>query len=271
MVLKEFSLEGKRALVTGSGRGIGRGIALTLAEAGADVALCARTARELEETAAQVRPWGHRCLAIPTDLTREAQVEALASRVVAEWGGIDILVCGGGGLIMKPLVAQPGVESRLGQFVPGFDQPFTLQDWYAQIDGNLTNVFLTLKAFVPHMIKQKKGRVILLSSMEAVKGIKYHAVYDATKGALTSFIRALALEWARYNITVNGIGPGYIRTGMTEWAHGDEKMTAIMLSSIPLRRFLQPREIGLLAVYLASEASDYVTGQAIYIEGGVMA
>lgn len=269
-MLKEFSLEGKVAIVTGAGRGVGKGIALTMAEAGADIVAVARTKEQVERTAEEIIEGGKKCLPIPTDVTNNAQIEEMVQRSISRFGKIDILVNNAGTFIMKPLVPMPEFKSRLSQTLPNFDTPTTEKEWHLQMDTNVTSVFLCLRAVAPHMMKQKKGKIINISSMEAAKGFVYHAPYAATKGALTAFTRVLALEWARYNINVNAIGPGYVHTELTDFAYKDQRLTEGMLRSIPLRRFLQPREIGLLAVYLASEASDYITGQTIYIDGGVL-
>jgi NAD(P)-dependent dehydrogenase (short-subunit alcohol dehydrogenase family) len=270
MALQEFNLSGKVAIVTGAGRGIGKGIALALAEAGADIVAAARTQEQLEQTAAEVRHWGRKCLPLRTDVTRAEEVERMAERTLAEFGRVDILVNNAGTLVMKPLAPLVDFQTRLSQVVPGFDPPMSQEDWQRQMDTNLTSIFLCLRAVVPQMMKQRKGKIINISSMEAVKGFSYHSAYSASKGAISALTRSLALEWARYNINVNAIGPGYVPTALTEFGHQDEKLREQMLRSIPLRRFASVRDIGLLAVYLASAASDYITGQTIYIDGGVI-
>lgn len=266
-MLKEFSLEGKVAIVTGAGRGIGRGIALTMSEAGANIVAVARTKEAIEQTADEIGKLGKECLPIPTDITKSAQVEKMVEESISRFGKIDILVNNVGMLIMKALVPLSEVKTHLSEILPNFDTPTTEEEWHLQMDTNVTGAFLCLRAIAPHMIRQKKGKIINISSTEAIRG--FTAPYAATKGALNALTRALALEWARYHINVNAIGPGYIRTNLSEFGHKDEKLREGMLRSIPLRRFLQPREIGLLATYLASEASDYITGQTIYIDGGV--
>lgn len=268
-MLKEFSLEGKVAIVTGAGREIRRSIALTISEAGANTVAVAETKEAIEETADEIGKLGKECLPIPTDITKSAQVEKMVEESISRFGKIDILANNVGTLIMKALVPLPEVKTHLSEILPNFDTPTTEEEWHLQRDTNVTGAFLCLRAIAPHMIRQKKGKIINISSIEAMRGFTYHAPYAATKGALNALTRALALEWARYHINVNAIGPDHIRTKLSEFGHEDEKLREGMLRSIPLRRFLQPREIGLLATYLASEASDHITGQTIYIDGGV--
>ena len=270
-MLKEFSLEGKVAIITGAGRGIGKAIALTMAEAGADIGAAARTPQQIEETAEEVRQGGKRCLAIPTDITKSEQVEQMVEKAVSEFGRIDILVNNAGMLMLKPIAAMPGSKSPLSEILPDFDIPLSEDEWHRLLDANATGAFLCIRAVGPHMIKQQKGKIINVTSMDAAKSLTYHAAYGAAKGALTVLTRALALEWARYNINVNALGPGYVRTQLSEFGHTDEKIREGMLRSIPLRRFLQTREMGLVAAFLASEAADYITGQTIYLDGGLLA
>ena len=269
-MFKELSLERKVAIVTGAGRGIGRAISLTLAEAGADIVAVARTVQQIEETAEQVRQAGRKCLAIPTDVTRAEQVEQMVERTVSELGKVDIFVNNAGRFIMKPLVPMPDLKSPLSEIIPNFDTPTSEEEWHLLMDTNVTGAFMCIKAVGTHMIRQKKGKIIIITSMDVAKAFAYHAAYSATKGALTVLARALALEWARYNININAIGPGNIRTELSEFGYANEILRERMMRDTPLRRFLQPREVGLVAVFLASEASDYITGQTIYLDGGIL-
>jgi NAD(P)-dependent dehydrogenase (short-subunit alcohol dehydrogenase family) len=268
MTLKEFNLEGKVAIVTGAGRGIGRAIALALAEAGAAVAAAARTREEIEDTAREVRRLGRKAIAVPTDVTRAEEVARLVEQTVAELGKIDILVNNAGTDIQKPLAPLPDIKTRLAQLVPGFEQGLTDADWNQVLDTNLTSHFLCCRAVAPHLIQQRSGKVIGVTSMLGVKGSPYELPYCSTKAAVIHFTRALALEWARYNINVNAIAPGYLHTRLSDFFWSDEKFREQGLRSIPLRRLGEPREIGLLAVFLASPAADYITGQTIVIDGG---
>lgn len=267
--MEKFSLRGKSAIITGAGRGIGRGIALAMAEAGAEILISSRTEEELHKTAEEVKKLGGICIPFRADITKPDDVRRMKDKALSEFGKIDILVNNAGMFIMKPFVYLPDLKTRLVEIVEGFEEPLGEGDWRAIFETNFFGVLLCLKEVVPHMIERRKGKIINVSSIEAVKPLLYHSVYSATKGALSTLTKALALEWARYNINVNAIGPGYVETGMTTPFFADEKAREHMLREIPMRRFPDPREIGYLAVFLASDASDYITGQTIFIDGGL--
>jgi NAD(P)-dependent dehydrogenase (short-subunit alcohol dehydrogenase family) len=270
--MKEFQLEGRMAIVTGAGRGIGKAIALTLAEAGAHIIAAARTGEEIEETAAEVRKMGRTCLPIPTDVTKAGDVARMVDEAILQFGRIDILInqAGRGGG-RKPLVPLPGYAPPGSKDKPDFFTPLSEEMWHSVLDTNLTSMFLCARAVGPHMIRQKKGKIVNMSSFVGAKGFPHQSAYSTSKAAVSMFTRCLALEWARYKINVNAMGPGYVRTAMTEPVLQNEKTRETLLNSVPLRRFCEPREVGLLALYLASEASDYLTGQTIYLDGGLLA
>lgn len=264
MSLKDFSLEGNVAIVTGAGRGIGKGIALAFAEAGADIVAAARTKGEIEGTARQVRQIGRRALAIPTDITKTDQVEAMTEKAVKEFGKIDILVNNAGTAINKAMVYTPEMQA-----FPS-DKSLTDEEWLTVINTNLTSVFLCCRAVGAHMIKQQHGKVVNISSNRSFRAATYRVPYTAAKGGINQLTKCLALEWARYNIQVNAIAPGLIRTQLNEeYWQGDGARGARLTREIPARRPGEPREVGLMAVYLASPASNYVTGQVLVIDGGV--
>lgn len=270
MVLQDFSVEGKVAIVTGSGRGIGKAIALVLAEAGADVTVAARTAEQVEQTAVEIRRLGRKALVMPMDVTNEDQVNEVAARTVSELGRIDILInnagMSGG---MRPVVFVPGIKFP-GWEVAGdeWDKPITLEWWHRVMDTNLTSAFLFARAVGPHMLRQKKGKVINISSNSAELGTPYHSVYCVSKAALSAFTRCLASEWAPFNICVNAIGPGATKTEMMEVHLKDPVFAKLIVDAIPTGRLAESREIALLALYLASEASNFISGETIYIDGG---
>jgi NAD(P)-dependent dehydrogenase (short-subunit alcohol dehydrogenase family) len=149
-----------------------------------------------------------------------------------------------------------------------FDTPTSEEEYHKTMDVFLTSIFLATRAVGPHMIEQKKGNIINVSSAAGTQGFAYQVLYCTAKAAIIMYTRALALEWARYNIRVNAIGPGYVETRMTSNLLQDEERRKQLERSVPLRRIGQPRDIGLLALYLASRASDYLTGQTIIIDGG---
>ncbi len=270
--MKEFKLDGKVAIVTGAGRGIGRGIAMTLAEAGADIVAAARTKSEIEETAAEVKKMDRVCFAISTDITKSSDVQKMVDATVTKFGRVDILVSqAGGGGAPKPLVPLPGYYPPWAKGIPDFLEPISEEMWRQVMDTNLTSMFLCARAVGPHMIRQKKGKVINMSSFAGVKAYQNQLAYSTSKAAVSMFTRCLAVEWARYGINVNAIGPGYVHTRMTAPLLKNEAARERLMRSVPLNRFGEPREVGLLAVYLASDASDYLTGQTIYLDGGMLA
>ena len=271
MPLKEFDVTGRSAVVIGGGRGIGKSIALTLAEAGADVLVAARTAEQVEKTALEIKSLDRKSIAVAADATNAEDIERIISAAISEWDRIDILVNSAGIGFRKPIVPLPGYKPALTEAVENFSSPTSEQEWHHMLDGNLTNIFLATRAVGPHMIRQGKGKIINISSFTGAKGFAYHVLYCTTKASVNMYTRSLALEWARYNINVNTLAPGYIATEMTDLFFENESVRDALLRSVPLRRLGQPREIGLLAVYLASEASDYLTGQTIYLDGGILA
>ncbi len=268
-MLREFDLQGRVAIVTGAGRGIGKGIALTLAEAGADVAVVARTNREIDETAEAIRQMGRHALAIPTDITHGDDVDKMAAAVKQQLGKIDILVNNAGAVLIKPFVPAPGQRVMGADPSTDLTTPITEEEWRKVIDVNLTALFLCARSVGPYMIEQGKGKIINITSGYAAKVAPHRGPYAASKAAVAMLTKTLALEWARYNICVNSIGPGLIRTDQSEGFFQDEDLLQAAVKSLPLRKVGQARDIGILTVYLASDASDSMTGQNIYIDQGL--
>ncbi len=278
MTLTQFSLDGKVAIVTGASRGIGKAIALTLAEAGADIVAAARTTADIEETAKEVRRSGRQCLAVPTDVTDMAQVENMVKRTISKFGRIDILVNNVGYSLESPVVLTGKERSGIIPEIPlKYKEAYPEETWRLLVDVNLSAAFRCCKAVGPHMIKQGSGKIINVSSFCAVVAGIYDIPYAAAKLAINHMTRVLALELAPYKINVNCIGPGSNITAI-RWLcrpHLTKEQVDLVLSRIPnvipLRRHGELRELGLLAVYLASPASDYMTGQTIYLDGGLTA
>lgn len=248
-----LNLEGKAAIVTGAGRGLGKTMALALARAGADVA-AADIAREgIDETASAIRALGRRSIAIPTDVSNYGAVEQMVNRTMAELGRIDILINNAGIAIDKSFLET------------------TEEEWRRVMDVNLNAMFFCAKMAGGHMVAQRKGKIVNVASMLGFIGASNVGSYCVSKGGAIQLTRALAVEWAHYNVNVNAIAPGYVMTAMTEQARKDEKTAAVLLRRIPLRRFARPEELDFLVVYLASDASDFMTGETIVIDGGQLA
>lgn len=272
MLPKEYSVEGKVAIVTGAGRGIGKAIALTLAEAGADITVVARTANQIEQTAEEIQKSGRKALAIPTDVTQESQIKQAVEQTVSQFGKIDILVNNAGVFLARPIVYLP--EMKLPNYEMAGDdweKQQTPEDWHRVIDTNLTSAVLFAQAVGPHMMRQKRGKIINTSSVFAEIGVPCYTAYCVSKAGLSMFTKCLAAEWMPFNICVNAVGPGDTMTEEAIPFLNDPTAMNMILDSIPARRFAEPREIALLVLYLASEASDYMTGQTVYIDGGMLA
>jgi NAD(P)-dependent dehydrogenase (short-subunit alcohol dehydrogenase family) len=250
MGVEIFSLNGKVAVVTGAGRGIGRTIALGLAEAGADVVVAARTQAEIEKTAEAIRGMGRRSLAVPTDTTDLESVRNLASRSLEEFGKIDILVNNAG----------------RGGTVPFLK--LSVEDWDNMLAINLKGYFLCTQVIGGYMFKARSGRVINVSSIMGSCPMPFMAHYAASKGAIDAMTKSLAQEWASRGITVNAIAPSYFLTEITRSAYEDEATNRLISSKTPLGRWGELHELVGLVVYLASDASSYMTGAVIPLDGG---
>ena len=237
-------------MVTGASRGLGRVMARALAAAGARVALAGRSKPDLEETARQIEGEHGHALVVPTDVTRYADVEALMERTVRELGGLDVVVNNAG----------------IARVTPFADA--TAEDWRAIVDVNLTGVFNGCRAAAPHLIAQRTGKVINLASVLGAVGLPGYTLYAATKGGVMALTRTLGVEWARHNIQVNAIAPGWFVTDMNEQAFADPKIHERLTRDVPMRRTGRLEEIGPLVVFLASSGSDFMTGQTVFLDGG---
>ncbi len=270
-VLHEFSLEGNVAIVTGAGRGIGKAIALTFAEAGADVVAAARSMEQIQTTAEEIHKMGRRCLHVATDVTSTTQIEEMVAKTFSQFGKVDILVNNAGTIIRKGVLPLPGVKLQGWQLVADLNTMMSEDEWHYVMDTNLTGTFLCCRAVGVHMINQKKGKIINISSVSADSGLPYYSAYNVSKTAINMLTRSLAIEWAPFNINVNAIGPGWFPTEMTASRRENAELREQMISGVPLGRVGELREVALLAVYLASPASNYLTGQTIYLDGGDLA
>jgi 2-deoxy-D-gluconate 3-dehydrogenase len=249
-----FSLEGKRALVTGASRGIGAAIAIAYAEAGADVAVGARSEADLETVAGKARATGHKAVAIPCDVTQRDQVYATVERAVAELGGLDILVNNAGGSgFMAPLVA-------------------TREDgWEKGIRLNLDSVFWFCKAAGAHMLGRGSGSVINIASVAGVRSSPLLSFYGAAKAGVINLTKSLAIEWGESGVRINSIAPGWIKTDLNKTLWSDPQTAEGMMRPVPLKRLGEVEDILGAAIFLASDAASYVTGHTLVVDGGITA
>ena len=274
-MLKEFTLERKTALITGGSAGIGKAIALVFAEAGADVAIAARALERLEETAEEVRGQGRKVLSIQTDVSDRAQVDEMVARTIQELGRIDILVNNaggsGGGAPVAPLPDPPD-RPALGYRNPrDHTAGMTDEAWHRVINLNLSAPFYCCRAVAPQMLERREGKIINIASANAVMAYPYSPAYQSSKAGVRMLTKVLANEWGRYNIKVNAIAPGWFVTEATRAffeSPDNAEWVQAQLSWLPLRRLSDTRDVGLLAFYLASPASDWMTGQLICLDGG---
>jgi NAD(P)-dependent dehydrogenase (short-subunit alcohol dehydrogenase family) len=243
-------LEGKAALITGASKGLGRAMALALADAGARLALVSRNLELLNETAGAVRQLGAEAAVFAADVTDETQVLRLEKAVAGRFGKVQILVNNAGMNLRKPVT------------------DFTLAEWRQVMDTNLNSVFLMCRSFVPQMRGQGYGRILNLTSIMSHVALPGRTAYAASKAGLLGFTRALALELAPEKITVNGISPGPVATEMNAPLIQDPELNQQFISRIPLGRWGKVEEIGHLAVYLCSEDAGFITGTDILIDGG---
>jgi NAD(P)-dependent dehydrogenase (short-subunit alcohol dehydrogenase family) len=246
-----FSLDGKVALVTGASRGIGRAIALGFAEAGADVAVAARTEPDLETLAKEIDQLGRRALVITTDVTKRDEIEAMIDRTISELGGLDVLVNNAGGTrFMSPLV---GLRP---------------EGWAKTIALNLDSVFHATQVAAQRMLSRGGGSIIQISSVAGLEGAEGLSYYSAAKGGVRLFTQAAAKELAQAGVRLNSIAPGWIATSLNEMLRADEGSRKFAEAMIPMGRIGEPEEIVGAAVFLASEASSFVTGATIVVDGG---
>ncbi len=247
-----FDLSGKTAIVTGGGKGIGRQMAQGLAEAGANLVLCARHVEACEQAAAELEQLGVRALGLACDVRDPDQVQGVVKRTVDELGSVDILV------------------NNAGTVWGASPEDMPVEGWQKVVDVNLTGVFLCSQAAGREMIAGSGGAIVNIASVAGLQGgppeIMNSIVYNATKGGVIAFSRDLACKWARHGIRVNAIAPGWFPSDMANFVldqHGDE-----LAKHVPLGRFGGPEDLKGVVVFLASQASAYVTGHTLVVDGG---
>jgi NAD(P)-dependent dehydrogenase (short-subunit alcohol dehydrogenase family) len=244
------SLAGRVALVTGASRGLGAAIAAALARAGAAVACAARALEAVKTTAADITAHGGTARAFALDVTRPPEIAHTVRDVEQALGPIDILVNNAGITLEKKTV------------------DVTDDEWERVLSTNLGAMFRLARAVAPGMLERRRGKIVNVGSMYGVIGVGCYAAYCASKAGVDGLTRSLATEWARHGIQVNCVAPGYMNTDIPRAALADPRTRELLLSKVPVRRIGEPEEIGPLVVYLASPASDFMTGQTLYLDGG---
>lgn len=252
MVHNRFDLTGRTALITGSSRGLGLAMAEGLAEAGATLVLNGSNPERLAATAAKLRAAGHTVHAACFDVTNEAQVVAAFEKFDADGLAIDILVNNAGVQFRRPMVE------------------LATEDWRRVIETNLTAAFVIGREAAKRMIPRKHGKIINIGSLTSELARATVAPYTAAKGGIKMLTRAMTVEWAEHGIQSNAIGPGYMLTDMNQALVDNPQFNSWVIGRVPARRWGKPEELIGVAVFLASEASDYISGQIIYVDGGMV-
>ena len=248
-----FSLEGKRALVTGASRGIGQALSLALAQAGAHVICASSRAGGCDHTVSKILATGGSANAVSADLSNAEQVAAMAEEAMGLKGNIDILVNNGGTIHRAPAT------------------DFPLSAWQHVLAVNLDSAFILSQAIGRNMIQQQQGKIINIASMLSSSGGITVPAYTASKHAIAGLTKALANEWGQFNIQVNAIAPGYIKTDNTQALQDDEKRSSEICARIPAGRWGQTDDLAGAVVFLASQASNYVNGHTLAVDGGFLA
>ena len=245
-----MDLNGKVAIVTGAARGIGQAVAVRLASAGADIALCDVQSEWLDETAGKVAGLGRRAEKYAVDVSSGAAVDAAISKIHTDFGHIDVLVNNAG-------ITKDGLLARMSE-----------QDWDAVLNVNLKGAFLFCKAASRIMMKQRSGSIVNMASIIGLIGNAGQCNYAASKGGLISLTKSVAKELAGRNVRANAVAPGFIETKMTEKLSPEVQQK--MLEAIPMRRFGKPEDVANVVLFLASDASAYTTGQTLTVSGGMV-
>jgi NAD(P)-dependent dehydrogenase (short-subunit alcohol dehydrogenase family) len=250
MKLPTLSLQGKTAVVTGCNQGLGHGLALAAAAAGANVVLVDCNVSRLDVLAAEIESMGCRALICATDITREDSVVEMVQSALSTFGSIEILV------------NNAGIVHRVAAVETTFDQ------WQQTIDVNLTGVFLCGREIGTAMIRQKKGKIVNIASINSAVARPNLSAYGASKSAVVQLTRCWALEWASHNINVNAVAPSFVMTEMTRDLFADPDVRKQLLERVPLGRIGTVEDIAAAVLFLASEASNYITGHTLFVDGG---
>lgn len=246
-------LEKQVAIVTGAGQGIGQAIAITLAREGAAVVVNDVAPERADKVAQEIKSLGGQALAVTADVSKAEEVSMLVAKTLADYKKIDILVNNAGIARMIRLLEM------------------TEADWDSHMNNNIKSQFLCSKAVIEHMVQQKRGKIINIASLAAHIGTPGLSAYGASKGGVAQFTKALAVEFGKYNIMVNAVSPGLTLTEMVKQAGKDRPDFLEGMDRIPLRRAAEPEDIANTVLFLASAESDYITGQVLIVDGGLMA
>ena len=254
-LLRKFSLEGQTAVITGAGRGIGRSLASALAEAGADIVVVDIIEKNaIETTEFLISEKGIKAYPYTADLSKAESIKDYIRDILTLCGKVDVLINNAGIQVRKPALE------------------FTLEEWHSVLNIHLTASFAMAQALVPSMIEQGGGKIINIASINGVIAIPSTMAYTVAKAGLAGLTRSMAVEWSRFNVRANAIGPGYCRTELTEKLFQDPVKRDWVISRIPMGRLAEPEnDLGYVAVFLSSEASAYINGQVIYVDGGWLA
>ncbi|MCA1058388.1 glucose 1-dehydrogenase [Rossellomorea aquimaris] len=251
MFVPSFSLKDKLAVVTGAGRGIGQALSIGLAEAGSDVILLSRTRVDLEETAVEIEKLGRKAHILPTDVTSREDIKKVIAYIENHDLTIDILI------------------NNAGMNIRSSALEVTDDEWEKIMDTNLKSAFMMSQEVGKHMQGRKQGKIINIASVAGHVALRTGVVYASTKAAMIQMTKVLAMEWGQYNINVNSIGPWYFKTPLTKELLQNEEYVNDILNVTPLKRIGELKELVGPAVFLASDASNYVTGQTLFVDGGM--
>ncbi len=246
-----FDLSGKVAVVTGASRGLGRRFALALARAGADLAVTSRSLERLGETCRMIEEAGRRCVPLELEVRSLESIERMAASCVEAFGKIDILVNNAGCNVRKPALE------------------ITWEDWNLVLDTNLRGAFFVAQAVARHMVPRRYGRIINIGSVTSVFGYAGLAPYCASRGGIKQLTMSLADDWGPFGITVNCLAPGWFKTAQNAVLYEDKEWVAYLCDRIPLKRPGRPPDLDGAVVFLASDASAYITGQTLLVDGGI--
>jgi len=252
MILDNFKLDGKIALVTGASSGLGQAIAIALAEAGADVAAHCHTAGKADETCGEIQKLGRRSIPVTGDMADKSAPSRMMEEVISEFGRIDILINNAGTIRRTPAV------------------DYSEEDWSAVIEVNLSSVFRLSQAAGKRMVEQGSGKIVNIASLLSFQGGITVPAYSASKSGVAGLTKALANEWAKSGVNVNAIAPGYMETNNTVALRADENRNRQILERIPAARWGEPKDLAGAAVFLSSAASDYMHGHILVVDGGWM-